>query len=137
LCKKFQATIFSLQEECTRVTVESSALLDDFFHHWMSDEVHIISDPNIPKFPPCVTVEEHPPCEIAKEHPPSPKATKKKDILFVSTLPRRGTRSMSSIKASVGWKDMELAIPILHPLSSIVKETATQELFPSNNMVVT
>jgi hypothetical protein len=105
----------------------------------MSDEVQIISDPNIPEFPPCMIVEEHPPspCEIVEEHPPSPKATKKKDPVFVSTLPRRRTRSVRSIKASVGWKDMEHAIPILHPLSSIVKETATQELVPSNNMVVT
>ena len=32
---------------------------------------------------------------------------------------------------------MEHAIPILHPLSSIVKETATQEPVPLNNMDVT
>jgi hypothetical protein len=48
LCKEFQPTILSLQEECTRVTVESSASLDDSFHHSMSDEVLIISDPSIP-----------------------------------------------------------------------------------------
>jgi hypothetical protein len=139
LCKEFQATILSLQEECTRVTTESSAPLDDFVHPSMTDEVQIIPDPSIPEFPPCIVVEERPPssCQIVEEHPSSPKPTKKKDNVFVSTLPRRRTRSTRSTAAAMGWKDMEHAIPILRPLPSITTETATQEPVPSDDMVVT
>jgi hypothetical protein len=98
-------------------------------HHLTSDDVQIISEPNILEFPPCLVVEEH---------PPSPKANKRKTHAFVSTLPRKRTRSARSTGAAVGWKNMEQAIPILRPLSSIVKEvTITQEPVPSNNMVVT
>jgi hypothetical protein len=105
----------------------------------MTDEVQIIPDPSIPEFPPCIVVEERPPssCQIVEEHPSSPKPTKKKDNVFVSTLPRRRTRSARSTAAAVGWKDMEHAIPILHPLPSITTETATQEPVPSDDMVVT
>jgi hypothetical protein len=129
LCKELQETILSIQAECKQIAAESSALLDDFVHHSSSDEVQIIQNPNIAYFPPCLVVEER---------PPSPKAKKRKTHVFVSTLPRRRTRSARSTEAAVGWKNMEQEIPILHPLSSIVKEvTVTQEPVPSNNMTVT
>jgi hypothetical protein len=120
---------FVTQAECKRIAAESSAPLDDSVHHSSSDEVQIIQNPSIADFPPCLVVEEH---------PPSPKEKKRKTPAFVSTLPRRRTRSARSTGATVGWKHMEQAIPILHPLSSIVKEvTVTQEPVPSNNMTVT
>ena len=62
---------------------------------------------------------------------------KKKDNVFVSTLPRRRTWSTRSTTTAVGWKDMEPAIPILCPLPSITTEDATQEPVPSDDMVVT
>jgi hypothetical protein len=98
-------------------------------HHSSSDEVQIIQDPNIPYFPPCLVVEE---C------PPSPKEKKRKMCVFVSTLPRRRTRSARSTEATIGWKNMEQTIPILHPLSFVVKiMIVTQEPIPSDNMTVT
>jgi hypothetical protein len=105
----------------------------------MIDEVQILPDPSILEFPPCIVVEELPPysCQIVEEHPSSVKPTKKKDNVFVSTLPRRRTRSARSIAAAVGWMDMEHAIPILHPLPSITIDTATQEPHASDGMVVT
>jgi hypothetical protein len=61
-----------------------------------------------------------------------------KALDFVSTLPRRRTRSLRSTGAVVGWKHMEREIPILHPLSSVVKEvTVTQKPIHSNNMTMT
>jgi hypothetical protein len=103
----------------------------------MSDDVQIISDPSIPVPSPCVVVEEHPPSPFlfVEEHPPSPKEKKRKSHFFVSTLPRRRTRSTRSTKATIGWKNIEHALPILCPLSSIEKEAVvTQEPVPSNNM---
>jgi hypothetical protein len=140
LCKEFQETILSLQVECTRMTAESSALPDDSVHHSTSEDVPIISDPIIPKFPPCLVVEERPPspCLVFEEHPPSPKSNKRKSLVFVSTLRRKKTRSARSTKASVGWKNMEQAIPILHPFSFVDKEVVvTQEPVPSNKMTMT
>jgi hypothetical protein len=129
LCKELRETILSIQAECKQIVAESSTPLDDSVHHSSSDEVQIIQDPNIPDFPPCLVVEEH---------PPSPKEKKMKTLVFVSTLPRRRTRSMRSTEATVGWKNMEHAIPILRPLSSVVKKmTVTQELVPFDNMTVT
>ena len=98
-------------------------------HHSSSDEVQIIQNPTIAYFPPCLVVEE---C------PPSPKLKKRKAPSFVSTLPRRRTRSTRSTGAIVGWNHMEQEIPILLPLSYVVKEViVTQEPVPSNNMTVT
>jgi hypothetical protein len=98
-------------------------------HHSSSDEVQFIENSSIADFPPCLVVEE---C------PSSPKAKKRKTHAFVSTLPRKITRSARSTGAAVGWKNMERAIPIRRPLSSIVKKViVTQELVPSKNMIVT
>jgi len=47
LCKELQETIFSIEVECKKIAVESSALIDDFVHHLSSDEVHIIQNPII------------------------------------------------------------------------------------------
>jgi hypothetical protein len=83
------------------------------------DEIQIISDPSIPECPPCV---------IEEEHPVPPPAAKKKTTTFVSTLPRRKTRSTKSVEAAIGKKNMEQVIPILHPLSSMLDtETVPQE----------
>jgi hypothetical protein len=107
----------------------TSAPRDDFVHHSLSDEVQIVKNPNIAFFPPCLVVEER---------PPSPKAKKKKTLVFVSTLPRRRSRSARSTEATIGWKNIEQEIPILRPLSSVVQEViVTQEPTPSNNMIVT
>jgi hypothetical protein len=87
-----------------------------------------------------VVVEEHPPspCLVVEERPPSPKAKKRKSLVFVSTLPKRKTRSARFAEATVGWKNMEQALPILHPLSSVVNNvTVTQEPTSSPNLVVT
>jgi hypothetical protein len=151
LCKEFQETIFSLQAECTRITAESLAPLDDSMCHSLSDDVQIISDPSIPEPSPCVVFEECPPspCLVVEEWPPSPKAKKMKSHVFISTLPRRRTRSARSIEEIVGWKNIEQALPILRPLSSVVKEvvvtqepatqeeTIPQEPASSQNLVVT
>jgi hypothetical protein len=130
LCKEFQETILSIiQAKCQQIVAESSALLYDSMRHSSSDEVQIIQDPSIPDFPPCVAVEER---------PPSPKEKKRKTLVFVSTLPRRITRSTRFTEATIGWKNMEHTIPILRPLSFVDKEvTITQEPVPSNNMTVT
>jgi hypothetical protein len=87
-----------------------------------------------------VVVEEHPPspCLVFEENPPSPKEKKRKSHVFVSTLPRRRTRLARSTEVAVVWKNIEHALPILHPLSSIYKEVdVTQEPVPSNNMIET
>jgi hypothetical protein len=57
---------------------------------------------------------------IEEEHLIPPLATKKKTTTFVSMLPKRRTRSTRSAEAAIGWKDVEQAIPILHPMSSMV-----------------
>jgi hypothetical protein len=98
LCKELQETILSIQAKCKRIAPESSALIDDFVHHSSSDEVNIIQTPILADFPPCLVVEEH---------PLSPKAKKRKSPAFVSTLPRRRTRSTRSTRVAVGWKHME------------------------------
>ena len=59
-----------------------------------------------------------------------------KDNVFVSTLPRRRTRSTRSTAVAVGWKDMEHAIPILRPLPSITTNTV-QQYTAIPNLVVT
>jgi hypothetical protein len=129
LCKEFQDTISSLQAECQRVAPESSALLDDYVHHSSGDEVQILPDPSIPEFPPCMVVEELPPSSslIIEEHPPSPEP-KRRSSVFISTLPKRRTRSARLAEAAVGWTNIEKAVPILRPLSSVVQnEVVTQE----------
>jgi hypothetical protein len=113
LCKELQETILLIQARCNQIVVESSAPLDDFVHHSLSDDVQIIPDLGILEFPPCLVVEQ---C------PPSLQATKMKAPTFVSTLPKRRTRSTRSTEETIGWKNMAQAIPILHPLSSIVNE---------------
>ena len=53
---------------------------------------------------------------------------KKKAPTFVSILPRRRARSTRFSEATIGWKDVEQVIPILHPLSTMVDaETVPQE----------
>jgi hypothetical protein len=119
LCPKLQETIFSFQSECAQFPVESSVLPDDSAHPMSVDEIQIISDPSIPKFPPFV---------IEEEHLVPPPTTKKKTTTFVSTLPRRKTRSTKSVEAAIGKKNMEQAIPILCPLYSMLDtETVSQE----------
>jgi hypothetical protein len=98
LCKELQETILSIQAECNQIAAESSTLLDDYVHHSSSDDVQIIPDPSIPKFPLCLVVEER---------PPFPKETKRKDPSFVSTLPSTRMRSTRFTEAVVGWKNME------------------------------
>jgi len=73
-------------------------------YHSMSDDILIILDPRILEFPPCLVVEEQPPspCLVVEECPPSPKEKKSKSHVFVSTLPRRITRSARSTEAAVG-----------------------------------
>jgi hypothetical protein len=94
-------------------------LPDDFMHPMSIDDIQIITDPSIPEYPPCV---------LEEEHPIPPPATKKKTTTFVSTLPRRKTRSTRSVEAAIGRQDMEQAIPILHPLFPMVDaETVPQE----------
>ena len=125
LCKEFQDTISSLQEECQRVAPESSSLLDDFVHPSSGDEVQILPDPSIPEFPPCMVVEELLASSslFIEEHPPSPKP-KKRSFVFISTLPKRRTRSARLVEATVGWTNIEKAVPILCPLSSFVQNEA-------------
>jgi hypothetical protein len=119
LCPKLQATILSIQTKCTPIATESSTLPDDSMHHMSSNDVHIIIDPCIPKFSPCVAGEE--------QHIPPP-TTNKKAFAFISILPRRKTRSTSFVEETIGWQDMEHAIPILCPLSSMIdEEIVTQE----------
>jgi hypothetical protein len=97
-------------------------------HHTSSNDVQIIADPSIPEFPTCV---------VEEEHHVTPPATKKKASAFVSILPRRRTRSTKSAEATIGWKTMEHAIPILHPLSSMVDEgTVTQEPVSSSQLTM-
>jgi hypothetical protein len=62
---------------------------------------------------------------------------KKKENGFISTLPRRRTPSTKSTTTTVGWMDMEHAIPILRPLPSITTKIATQEPIPSDDMAIT
>jgi len=57
---------------------------------------------------------------LEEEHFVPPPTTKKKTTTFVSTLPRRKTRSTRSVEAAIGRQELEQAIPILHPLSSMV-----------------
>jgi hypothetical protein len=57
---------------------------------------------------------------VDDECPVPPPAMKKKAPTFVSILPRRRTRSTRFVEATIGWKDVEQVIPILHPLSSMV-----------------
>lgn len=77
-------------------------------------------------------------CLIVEEHPPSPEKKKRKIPTFVSTLPRKKTRSARTTGAVVGWQNMEHAIAILLPLSSLVEEAiVTQEPTPSNKLTVT
>jgi hypothetical protein len=111
LCTELQETILSFQNECTQIAAESSAPPDDSVHHTSIDDVQIIADPSIPEYPPCV---------VEEERPVPPPTTKKKTPAFVSILPRRRTRSTRSVEAAIGWQDVEQAIPILHPLSSMV-----------------
>jgi hypothetical protein len=58
LCPELQATIVSLQTECTPIVVESSALLDDSMDYTSNNDVQIIADLGIPEFPTCVVEEE-------------------------------------------------------------------------------
>jgi hypothetical protein len=119
LCPEPQETIFSFQNKCTQFIAESSVLPDDSTHPMSIDDIHIIVDPNIPEYPPCV---------LEEEHPVPPPAMKKKTTTFVSTLPRRKTRSTKSVEAAIGRQDMEQAVPILHPLFPMVDaETVPQE----------
>jgi hypothetical protein len=75
---------------------------------------------------------------VEEERPIPPPTMKKKAPVFVSILPRRITRSTRSAKETIGWQDMEQAIPILHPLSSMVDEgTVTQEPVSSDKLTVT
>jgi hypothetical protein len=86
-------------------------LLDDFVHPMSIDDIQIITDPSILEYPPCV---------LEEEHPIPPPTMKKKTSTFVSTLPRRKTRSTRSVEVAIGRQDMEHAIPILHPLFPMV-----------------
>jgi hypothetical protein len=71
-----------------------------------------------------------------EQHVPPP-STKNKASTFVSILPRRKTRSTSFVEATIGWKPVEQAIPILHPLSSMIdEETVTQEPMSSSELRV-
>jgi hypothetical protein len=128
LCPELQATIVSLQTECTPIAAESSAPPDDSVDHTSNNDVQIIADPGIPEFPTCV---------VEEEQPVPPPSTKKKASAFVSILPRRKTRSTSFAEATIGWKAMEQAIPVLHPLSTTIdEETVTQEPVSSSNLTV-
>jgi hypothetical protein len=128
LCPELQATILSIQTECTPIAAESSAPPDDSVHHTSSNDVQIIADPGIPEFPTCV---------VEEEQPVPPPTTKKKASAFISILPRRKTRSTSFAEATIGWKAMEQAIPILRPLSSTIdEETITQEPVSSSELTV-
>jgi hypothetical protein len=119
LCPELEETIFSFQSECAQFPVESSVLPNDSMHPLSVDKIQIISDPSILECPPCV---------IEEEHPVPPPAAKKKTTTFISTLPRRKTKSTKSIEAAIGKKNMDRAIPILCPLSSILDtETVPQE----------
>jgi hypothetical protein len=85
-----------------------------------------------------MVVEELPPSSslIIKEHPP-PKP-KRISSVFISTLPKRRTRSARLAEAAVGWTNIEKAMPILCPLSSVVQnEAVTQEPTSSPNLAVT
>jgi hypothetical protein len=48
LCPEMEATIVSLQTECTAIAVESSAPPDDSMDHTSNNDVQIIADPGIP-----------------------------------------------------------------------------------------
>jgi hypothetical protein len=111
LCIELQETILSFQNECTQIAAESSTPPDDSTHHTSIDDVYIIADPSILEYPPCV---------VEEECPVPPPVMKKKTPAFVSILPRRRTRSTRSIEDAIGWKDVEQAILILRPLSSLV-----------------
>jgi hypothetical protein len=111
LCPELQETIFSFQNECTQFAAESSVLPDDFAHPMSVDDIQIIADPSIPEYPPCV---------LEEEHLVPPPTTKKKTTTFVSTLPRRKTRSTRSVEAAIGRQDMEQVIPILRSLPPMV-----------------
>jgi hypothetical protein len=97
---------------------------DDFVHPMSIDNVQIITDPSIQEYPPCV---------VEEEHPVPPLATKKKTTTFISMLPRRRTRSTRFSESAIGWKDMEQAIPILHPLSFMV-DTGMVPQEPTDNV---
>jgi len=56
---------------------------------------------------------------IIEEHPPSTEP-KRRSSIFISTLPKRRTRSARLAEAAVEWKNIEKAMPILRPLSSVV-----------------
>ena len=111
LCIELQETILSFQNEGTQITEESSAAPDDSAHHTSIDDVQIIEDPSIPEYPPCV---------VKEECPVPPLAMKKKTTTFISTLPRRKTRSTRSVEAAIGRQDMEHVVPILRPLFPMV-----------------
>jgi hypothetical protein len=99
----------------------------------------MIPDPSIPEFPPCMVVEELPASSslIIEEHTPSHEP-KRRSYVFISTLPKRRTRSTRLAEAAVGWTNIEKAMPILHPLSSVVQnEVVTQEPASSLKSVVT
>jgi hypothetical protein len=128
LCLELQATILSIQTDCTTIAVESSAPPDVFVHHTSSNNVQIIADPGILEFPTCV---------VEEEHFVPPLAMNKKSSAFISILPRRKTRSTRFAEVEIGWKAMEQAIPILHPLSSMVDEgIVTQEPISSSELSV-
>ena len=71
-----------------------------------------------------------------EQHIPPP-STKNKASAFISILPWRKNRSTNFAEATIGWKDMEHAIPILRPLSSMIdEETVTQEPMSSSELRV-
>jgi hypothetical protein len=119
LCTELQETIFSFQNECPQFATESSVLPDDSTHPMSVDDIQIITDPSIPEYPPCV---------LEEEQPVPPPATKKQTTTFISTLPRRKTRSTRSVKDAIGRQDMEKVVPILRPLFPMVDtETVPHE----------
>jgi hypothetical protein len=73
-------------------------LPDDSAHPMSVENIQIIIDPSIPEYPPCV---------LEEEQPVPPPTTKKQTTTFISTLPRRKTRSTRSIEAAIGRQDME------------------------------
>jgi hypothetical protein len=86
-------------------------LPDDSTHPMSVDDIQIITDPSILEYPPCVLEEQ--------QHVPPP-ATKKQTTTFISTLPRRKSRSTRSVEVAIGRQDMEQVIPILRPLFPMV-----------------
>ena len=94
-------------------------LPNDYMHPMSIDDIQIITDPSLPKYPPCV---------LEEEQPIPPLAMKKKTATFISTLPKRKIRSTRSIEVAIGRQDMEQVVPILHPLFPMVDaETIPQE----------